>query len=244
MTKNLFHNRCAYCETGMIGFWGDAEHHRPKGRVSSTNTDGDSIVGEAVVEIDGEKVAIPHPGYFWLAYNWRNLIPSCQWCNQGGGKVDQYPTDKIHVIMKCLDAADAAGRQQPIQSTKWPTSYYLAPSDLDSEEFPLLLNPLNPASGREPAKHVRFGVRGAITAVEGSTIGTHTIKVLRLDDGLRTQSREKAQRNIHRAYFITYANPDHTDEDLDKILQPFRCGEEDYSVAALEYISMKTSRPS
>src|ERR1043166_3689063 len=35
MTQNLFHRHCAYCEAGMIGFWGDAEHHRPKGRVSS-----------------------------------------------------------------------------------------------------------------------------------------------------------------------------------------------------------------
>src|SRR5215510_12292427 len=30
---NVFHNKCAYCETPVVGFPGDAEHFRPKGRV-------------------------------------------------------------------------------------------------------------------------------------------------------------------------------------------------------------------
>ena len=239
MTQNLFHSHCAYCETGMIGFWGDAEHHRPKGRVSITDPHGVSMAGSALVEVAGQQVQLSHPGYFWLAYDWRNLIPSCQWCNQGGGKVDQYPAGKVHLIMKELTAAHGPTLEKPIQSTKWPASYYLAPSDLDVHESPFLLNPLNVTSGREPLNHLRFGIRGAITSVDGSAIGAETIRVLRLDDPLRTQSREKAQKNIHRAYGLTYADPDHTQEDLDRILRAFRSGEEDYSVSALEYIRIK-----
>jgi hypothetical protein len=242
MKKNLFHNRCAYCEAPLTGFFGDAEHHRPKGRVSETNEEGMSIAKRAILQVGDEQIEVEHPGYFWLAYNWQNLIPSCQWCNQGGGKVDQYPIDKMHVVMRLIEAADAAALQHSIRSTKWPSSYYLGPSDLDLHESPLLLNPLNPESAREPLKHLRFGVHGEIVAAADSQIGARTIKILRLDDGERTTAREKAQRNIHRAYFLKYADPDHTDEDLDKVLRPFRNGEEDYSVSALEYIAIKTSR--
>jgi hypothetical protein len=242
MVENLFYRRCAYCETGMVGFWGDAEHHRPKGNVSGRDAEGTSMRRQAILEIGAEEIQIAHPGYFWLAYNWRNLIPSCQWCNQGGGKVDQYPTDKVPVVMKRLNDADAAALQQPIRSTKWPTSYYLGPSDLDFYEHPSLLNPLNPESAREPLKHLRFGVLGEIAAVGGSAIGTETIRVLRLDDGARTESREKAQRNIHQRYYIKYADPDHTDEDLDRLLEPYRKGKEDYSVAALEYLTVRAAK--
>src|SRR5690242_6626228 len=30
---HVFHNKCAYCEMEVVGFPGDAEHFRPKGRV-------------------------------------------------------------------------------------------------------------------------------------------------------------------------------------------------------------------
>ncbi|MFN0096338.1 MAG: hypothetical protein ACKVVT_16375 [Dehalococcoidia bacterium] len=82
----LFHSKCAYCESpiGVTGSW-DVDHFRPKGAVSA----------EA-----------GHPGYYWLAYDWTNLYPACQLCNQrrkdpatpdnpGGGpaagKLDQFP---------------------------------------------------------------------------------------------------------------------------------------------------------
>src|SRR6516162_7596662 len=242
MKQNLFHNRCAYCEAPLTRFFADAEHHRPKGRVSEANQEGVSIAKRAILEVGAEQIEIEHPGYFWLAYNWRNLIPSCEWCNQGGSKVDQYPIDKIHVVMRRIEAADAAALQHSIRSTKWPSSYYLGPSNLDLHECPLLLNPLNPEAAREPLKHLRFGVRGEIVAL--SRIGARTIQILRLDDGELTMRREKAQRNIYRAYFGKYLDPDHTDEDLDEVLRPFRRGEEDYSVSALEYIAINLSRMS
>src|SRR5688572_13150422 len=55
--------KCAYCET----FYGASqpvavEHYRPKGEV----IDGDERV---------------RPGYYWLAANWENLLPSCTDCN-------------------------------------------------------------------------------------------------------------------------------------------------------------------
>ncbi len=67
----LYHNKCVYCESkfGVDGF-GQMDHFRPK---------------NAVKDLDGKPVHIgkrQHPGYYWLAYDWQNLVPSCGVCNQ------------------------------------------------------------------------------------------------------------------------------------------------------------------
>ncbi|MGH8079703.1 MAG: hypothetical protein ACREP7_03935 [Lysobacter sp.] len=61
----LFYGKCAYCE----GFHSassptDVEHYRPKAGVE----------GEAA-----------HRGYWWLAADWANLLPSCILCNRRNG---------------------------------------------------------------------------------------------------------------------------------------------------------------
>lgn len=58
----LFHGKCAYCErrynvSGPV----DIEHFRPKGKVEED---------------------LGHPGYWWLAAVWTNLLPSCLDCNR------------------------------------------------------------------------------------------------------------------------------------------------------------------
>src|SRR6266478_5588143 len=52
LLAQLFHEKCAFCESPLLatGF-GDFEHYRPK----------------ATVNEDAK-----HPGYFWLAYDWKN----------------------------------------------------------------------------------------------------------------------------------------------------------------------------
>ena len=62
----LQHGKCAYCESklGHISY-GDVEHFRPKG--GFTQQRGQSL---------------SRPGYYWLAYEWSNLLLSCQLCNQ------------------------------------------------------------------------------------------------------------------------------------------------------------------
>jgi uncharacterized protein (TIGR02646 family) len=60
----VFQNKCAYCET-KIGITSDfdLENFRPKN-----------------VTV-GSSGYLPHH-YFWLAYDWNNLLPSCQVCNR------------------------------------------------------------------------------------------------------------------------------------------------------------------
>lgn len=58
----LFHGKCAYCESSIRSVQPtDIEHYRPKGRVA---------------ECPG------HPGYWWLAADWDNLLASCIDCNR------------------------------------------------------------------------------------------------------------------------------------------------------------------
>ena len=64
LTK-VFHGKCAYCETYYAAAQpADIEHFRPKGGVT--------IVGSKPQP----------PGYWWLASNWLNLLPSCIDCNR------------------------------------------------------------------------------------------------------------------------------------------------------------------
>jgi hypothetical protein len=89
-----FYGKCAYCESSIASNQpGDVEHFRPKGRLTDSNN-------KPIMIDDGNGGQIPHPGYYWLAYHFENLLPSCIDCNRpsrgnsGGtliGKWDQFP---------------------------------------------------------------------------------------------------------------------------------------------------------
>ncbi|MGL4551126.1 MAG: hypothetical protein ACRC33_08060 [Gemmataceae bacterium] len=60
------HGKCAFCESNVDHIaYGDVEHYRPKA---------------GYVQRPGGP--LKRPGYFWLAYEWENLLFSCQLCNQ------------------------------------------------------------------------------------------------------------------------------------------------------------------
>lgn len=88
--NTAFAFKCAYCET----FYGatqpvDVEHYRPKS-------------GFMVKDATGKDTLVK-PGYYWLAANWGNLLPSCIDCNRSrrqrlpdgttltSGKANQFP---------------------------------------------------------------------------------------------------------------------------------------------------------
>jgi len=84
--ESLFHRKCAYCEGRYARFHPvDIEHWRPKGGII----------------VDG---IFTWPGYWWLAADWNNLLPSCIDCNrfryhpvsnekedEGHGKENRFP---------------------------------------------------------------------------------------------------------------------------------------------------------
>jgi len=71
-----FHGKCVYCEALITtDQHGDVEHFRPKNGLTDSNN-------QPVIVDDGNGNDIQHPGYYWLAYDWHNLLPSCALCNQ------------------------------------------------------------------------------------------------------------------------------------------------------------------
>ena len=58
-------DKCAFCEHKVrVGSSGDVEHFRPKSAVRQ-----------------GRRDPLTLPGYYWLAYDWDNLLLACSNCN-------------------------------------------------------------------------------------------------------------------------------------------------------------------
>lgn len=89
--RKLSCDKCWYCETSTHRIPGDIDHYRPKGRVAKTE----------------------HPGYWWLAFDWRNWRFACRYCNSQftdpetglvGGKGDHFPLldgEKYRISREC-----------------------------------------------------------------------------------------------------------------------------------------------
>ena len=101
LSKNgPFRGKCAYCEQEIYGDQHvDMEHFRPHSSVSDLNWIRVRVV------MDGVEIA--HPGYYWLAYDWKNLLPACVLCNQQStdrssgrriGKMDRFPVRGSYAV--------------------------------------------------------------------------------------------------------------------------------------------------
>lgn len=188
LLKNVFHDKCAYCETRETRAPYHAEHFRPKGLIT-IKIDGKKRQ-QTGTAVDENGNTIKHPGYFWLAYNWVNLLPSCNYCNTAQGKKNQFPVGKTHLAVTRLTQEQVVAlRQRLIQSKTRNDIYYLQPEDLDAFEDRLLLHPYLD----NPLDHLVFGEFGVVTAREGSEKGKHSIKVYNLDAGSLEAERQKAQ---------------------------------------------------
>ena len=76
--RQLYHGKCAYCESPLlVSSWDQLDHFRPK----------NEVLDEHKRPICINRAGKPHPGYYWLAYEWTNLLPSCAVCNQRKGAI-------------------------------------------------------------------------------------------------------------------------------------------------------------
>ena len=151
--EELFHFKCAYCESKLARIDWDVEHFRPKGRVAEREE---------------------HPGYYWLAYVWENLFPSCAFCNQHrkarplwsglpgteGGKADQFPVSP-------------------------ETSRSMAPGN-ENREGRLLIDPCRD----RPEAHLKYNVRGEIEPRNSSRKGKKSIEVFNLSEPRLKEARK------------------------------------------------------
>ena len=71
--RDAQYKKCCYCESVVVSVsYGAVEHFRPKGAVRQTRQQS--------------KI---RPGYYWLAYQWENLLFICDVCNTN--KSDLFP---------------------------------------------------------------------------------------------------------------------------------------------------------
>lgn len=118
----LFNKKCAYCESRFVAVQPmDVEHFRPKLAV-----EGDS----------------DHPGYWWLAASWSNLLPACIDCNRRRYN-DLYSADEDAERSRAL-----AGKKDlfPILGAARARK----PDDALDNEEPLLIDP----TVRDPQAHL------------------------------------------------------------------------------------------
>lgn len=193
LVKNVFHDKCAYCETREVRSPYHAEHFRPKGRVTIKTGPRKQQVCTTTDENDKP---IKHPGYFWLAYDWTNLLPSCNYCNTAQGKKNQFPVKNKHISVTRL--APGKFPKAEIQSKQGNDVYYLKSQFLDVLEDPLLLHPYLD----DPQDHLVFGEFGVVAPRNNSDKGRHSIEVYNLDSGPLTTERQIAQDNALRDYTI------------------------------------------
>src|ERR1017187_1275078 len=239
---HVFYDKCAYCECLISGYYGDAEHFRPKGAVKYKDISGEFVKASCEIpDPAGTNVlAMEHPGYFWLADDWRNLVPACVYCNSGEGKNERFDTQSGHFLMIELDEAEALAMPaelRPRASKRWPRRYYHSPATLDKLEGPLLLNPLNPAPGRNPRDHIRFGQRGTVAPLKGSALAERSIEVFGLRKPKLREGRQKAQAIFQSTYFdaLREFDPDSGQSKAQALLDEYAAGKHPFSAAALDY---------
>ena len=208
----LFSNKCAYCESIITSTQpGDVEHYRPKGGLRNTD-------GSKVTYTDDAGQQQPHPGYWWLAYDWENLLPSCIDCNR----------QRRH-------GADA---QKFGKGELFPVQEYraLKPGE-EVNEVPLLINPCL----EDPEKHLEYDLDTGL--IRGKTAqGAETCQLLGLNKremlvGLRRDKVHYAN-SLVRDYmqFVTAPFADPRYPYCAQKLNEIWSGDTDYSAAALHVL--------
>lgn len=135
--KTMQHYKCCFCESKFAHIsYGDVEHFRPKGGYKQNETDKDLV----------------KPGYYWLAYDWNNLLVSCTLCNQ------KYKANLFPLL-------DDSKRAKNHHATL-------------ADETPLLINPTLP--NQNPENFISF-CEEVPFAINDNEYGKKTISILGLD---------------------------------------------------------------
>lgn len=134
--ETLFHGKCAYCETFYaVSAPVDIEHYRPKGRISEDDS---------------------HPGYWWLAMDWENLLPSCIDCNRRREQIVVTAGSSLVDLLRSSRASTGPQRNQQGKQDSFPISgTRIAPESNDyATEGALLLDPCRD----DPEVHLVFHI--------------------------------------------------------------------------------------
>jgi len=188
----IYHQKCAYCED--IEASPDVEHYRPKKRVTEESA---------------------HPGYYWLCYEWTNLLPSCRFCNTGSGKVNQFPIMGNRALLPefqngNLDKIKCKANLSPL-----------------IDELPYLLNP--EIDSPDNGSYFKFSINGKMEGIDAENRGKKTIEICDLNRQTLLLRRQKVQdriinmiKDLLAAYILDLPEPgDRFFIFLDKIFERF-----------------------
>lgn len=176
--RRLFHGKCAYCEKTIERGAREVEHYRPKGGVEDPD----------------------HPGYWWLAHSWTNLLPSCGPCNKG---LHQHvvTVDMTVEDVEKLQAEPAVKLMGKANNFPVGAARLTAKAEVHDVEQPRLLDPTR----CEPSEHLRWShasdfsvLTPRIDSGQPSIEGEETIRCLALNRVGLVEARTK-QLNILRA---------------------------------------------
>jgi uncharacterized protein (TIGR02646 family) len=187
--NEFYFSKCAYCELLCKA---EIEHYRPKKGVTEDNL---------------------HNGYYWLCYEWSNLVPSCRYCNTEGGKGNQFPIKRTRVKLPSFDTQLRLDREN-----------IKANSNILLSEEPYLLHP----EIDNPVNYLNFkidlhGEGIEIMGIDGiNERGEQTIKICNLNrENLKLARKKNVVDEIISVittYFELWANNFLSIEDLPKAL--------------------------
>ncbi|MGH8235989.1 MAG: AAA family ATPase [Steroidobacteraceae bacterium] len=149
--NDLFLGKCAYCEVRYAARMPvEVEHFRPKSGVTESPK---------------------HPGYWWLAATWTNLLVSCIDCGRSR-------------VME--DAKVGKANRFPLENE----SHRAFKPGEETREAPLLLDPCTD----NPAEHLVFDEAGVVTS--STARGQMTIAVLGLNRKALVEERRRALAEV------------------------------------------------
>lgn len=205
-----FYGKCAYCETLIKGSQpGDMEHFRPVKAV--TDEDDNRIFIE---KENGETK--PHPGYYWLAYDWKNLLLSCNDCNR--------PTQ--------------IGNKKIGKHNRFPVknNYYAITPNKEDKEKPLLINPMF----EDPEKHLEVNLKTGVLGYHTNQ-GKTCIDIFGLNDREVPLKGRKGAYSEARAILAEYifSEDESKEKECVQKLRKIIVGKEPYSLVKRTAINMK-----
>lgn len=201
-----FFGKCAYCETPVVGNQhGDIEHWRPKKAVSDVH--GNRVT----IDVNGSQQ--PHPGYYWLAYDWKNLLLSCITCNQPS---------------RSRSTGQVFGK-----GTRFPVagSHATTPGEEQHEE-PLLLNPI--WDDHDPSDHMDVDECGVM--IPKSDCGQTCIDVYGLNRDELIIARRRTALHVRCVLHVLWRYPtgggcgSPSSADLLQLIREIERGQAPYAV--------------
>jgi len=172
--------KCCYCEKPINT--GDLEHYRPK---------------KAWQQFKGDPVE--RPGYYWLAYRWKNILLACKECNETKTKGNLFPIDGPRAFSPAcnLNIENAIlinpYEEEPTQSISYYKSDPISKNDRGRQTIDLLdlKNRNDLAAIRKDRYYIFSYAKFIVDAAEKGEIELCKADFLNLKEKIRISQKEK-----------------------------------------------------